>query len=306
MAPKRRTGEALPRGAHNAMHSPPSQRAVGSPQALTPVDGFDVELPRSPVRGAATRHSQEATQPAPSTPAPMQQGTPPRLSQMPTQPMEWTPTSTKNNGTTSETPPRHSQENTQPAPPQLADLYTQYRERHNHEEELIAESLAQYQQIGEGQPAATSTDNLPQVMVTESLAQYQLTGECRMAHIIDAAQLTHTFQQHRGCRHATQPSHTTHRHARHRHTTTKHWRQMPQMGGKYPGPIPIQPNANALRARGAANSLHQANQDYNNGVVEMHNEPMCMLCASREVSRPTTSCYPRAPQTPKQETPSSV
>ena len=48
------------------------------------------------------------------------------------------------------------------------------------------------------------------------------------------------YQQRRGCRHAAQPSHTTPRHARHRHTTTKHWRQMPQMGGQYPGPITIQ------------------------------------------------------------------
>ena len=153
MAPKRRTGEALPRGAHNPMHSPPNHQAVGSPQVLTPLAGFDVELPQSPVRGAAARHSQEATQP-----------------------MEWTPTSTKDNGTTDKTPPRHSQENTQPAPPQLAEHYTQYRERQNHEEELIAESRAEYQQIGDDQPAATSTSEL---------------GECRMAHIIDAAKLTH-------------------------------------------------------------------------------------------------------------------
>ena len=40
-------------------------------------------------------------------------------------------------------------------------------------------------------PAATNTDNPPQVMVTESLAKYQQTGECRVAHIIDPAQLTH-------------------------------------------------------------------------------------------------------------------
>ena len=110
---------------------------------------------------------------------------------MPTQPMEWTPTSTKDNDTTGKTPPRHSQENTQSAPPQLTDLYTQYRERRSQEEEMVAESLTQYQQTGEGQPAATSTDNLPQVMVTESLAQYQRTGKCHVAHIFDAAQLTH-------------------------------------------------------------------------------------------------------------------
>ena len=105
-----------------------------------------------------------------------QRETPPRFSQMPTQPMEWTPTSTKDDGITGKAPPRHSQENTQPAPPQLTELYTQYRERHS--QEAI-------------QPLATNTDNPPQVMVTESLAQYQQTGECRVAHIIDAAQLTH-------------------------------------------------------------------------------------------------------------------
>ena len=52
-------------------------------------------------------------------------------------------------------------------PPQLAELYTQYREKHNQEEETVAESLAQYQR----------------------------TGECRMAHIIDAAQLTHPISR---------------------------------------------------------------------------------------------------------------
>ena len=56
---------------------------------------------------------------------------------------------------------------------------------------MIAESLTQYQQTGEDQPAASITDNLPQVMVTESSAQYQRTGKCHMAHITDAAQLTH-------------------------------------------------------------------------------------------------------------------
>ena len=40
-------------------------------------------------------------------------------------------------------------------------------------------------------PAATNTDHQPQVMASESLAHYQQTGKCRMAHIVDAAQLTH-------------------------------------------------------------------------------------------------------------------
>ena len=117
MVPKRRTEKAHPYGASNSMHSPPDQRAVGSPQALTPLAGFDVELPQSPARGAASRHSQEATQPAPSTPSRTQRETPPRLSQRTTQPMEWTPALTKGDGATCKTPPRHSQEITQPAPP---------------------------------------------------------------------------------------------------------------------------------------------------------------------------------------------
>ena len=189
MAPKRRMEEAHPRGASIPMHSPPDQRTVGSPQALTPLAGFDVALPHSPARRAVSRHSQEMTQPALSTPSRRQSETPPRFSQLPTQPMDWTPTSAKDDGITGTTPPRHSQENTQLASPQLTELYTQYGERQ--EEEMVAESLAHYQQIGEGQHTTTSTDNLPQVMVTESLAQYQQTGECRMAHITDAAQLTH-------------------------------------------------------------------------------------------------------------------
>ena len=43
--------------------------------------------------------------------------------------MDWTPTSAKDDGITGTTPLRHSQENTQPAPPQLTELYTESRER---------------------------------------------------------------------------------------------------------------------------------------------------------------------------------
>ena len=126
---------------------------------MTPLAGFNVSLPQSPTRGAVSRHGEEATQPAPGTPSRTQRENPPRLSQMPTQPTEWTPTSTKDNGITSKTPPRHSQENTQPAPPQHTEPFYQCRDRK--EEERVAESLAQYQR----------------------------TGECRIAHITDAAQL---------------------------------------------------------------------------------------------------------------------
>ena len=116
------------------MHSPPDQRAVGSPRSLAPLGGFDVELPQTPIRGAAPRHSQEVTQPAPNTRKHEQKEMQQRFSQKPTQPMEWAPEIT--------------------------------------------------------QPTATNVDYQPQVMVTEASAQYQQTGECRMAHIIEAAQLT--------------------------------------------------------------------------------------------------------------------
>ena len=115
MTPKRRSEEPQPRGTPNPMHSPPDQRAVGSLRALTPLAGFDVELPLSSVRGATPRHSQEATQPAPNTPARTQHETPPRSSQKTAQPTEWTPTPTKDDGATSKTPPRYSQESAQPA-----------------------------------------------------------------------------------------------------------------------------------------------------------------------------------------------
>ena len=61
-------------------------------------DGFVVALPQSPARGAVPRHSQETTQPAPSTPSHTQRETTPRLSQRTTQPMEWTPTPSKEEG----------------------------------------------------------------------------------------------------------------------------------------------------------------------------------------------------------------
>ena len=105
--------------------------------------------------------------------------------------MEWTPTPTKDKDSTDKTPLRHSQEITQPAISQLTELYTQYRERRDNEEELITEVMTQYQQTGEGQPTITGTDNQPQVLVSVASAQYQQTGEFRMAHFFDAAQSTH-------------------------------------------------------------------------------------------------------------------
>ena len=104
--------------------------------------------------------------------------------------MEFALTPTKDKGIAGKTPPRHSQETTQPATSQLVDLYTQYRERHDNEEELITECMTRYQQTGKGQSTASSTDN-QLVLVSVTSAQYQQTGECRMAHIVDTAQPTH-------------------------------------------------------------------------------------------------------------------
>ena len=104
--------------------------------------------------------------------------------------MEFALTPTKDKGIAGKTPPRHSQETTQPATSQLVELYTQYRERHDNEEELITECMTQYQQTAKGQSTASSTDNQP-VLVSVASAQYQQTGECRMAHIVDTAQPTH-------------------------------------------------------------------------------------------------------------------
>ena len=121
MAPKRRTGEAHPRGVSNPMHSPPDQRAVGSPRSPAPLGGFDVELPQTPVRGAGPRHSQEATQPAPNTPTHEQQEMQQRLSQRTTQPMEWAPEITQPTATTTDYQPQV----------------------------MVSEELAQYKQTGE-------------------------------------------------------------------------------------------------------------------------------------------------------------
>ena len=85
----------------------------------------------------------------------MQRETPPRLSQMPTQPMEWTPTSTKDD---------------------LTEHFSRYRERHSQEAT---------------KPMATNVNNPPPTTTTEPLAQYQQAGESQTSHITDAAQLTH-------------------------------------------------------------------------------------------------------------------
>ena len=104
--------------------------------------------------------------------------------------MEFTLTPTKDKGTAGKTPPRYSQETSQPATSQLVDLYTQYREKLDKEEELIRECTAQYQQTGKGQSTASNTDN-QSVLVSVPSAQYQQIGECRVAHIVGTAHPTH-------------------------------------------------------------------------------------------------------------------
>ena len=63
-------------------------------------------------------------------------------------------------------------------------------------------------------------------------------------------------------------------------------------------------NAHVPLVRYAANSLLQANQDYKNGVLEMHNDHTYMPNASKAASRLAMSSSPRTPQTLKRGTPS--
>ena len=206
---KRRTEDAQPRGASKPMQPPPDQRAVGSPHTLAPLNGIEVGLPLSPTRAAAARHSQEATQPAPNSPAPMQQDTPPRLSQRPTQPMEFTLTPTKDKGTAGKAPPRHSQETTQPSTSQLVDLYTRYREKLDNEEELIRECTAQYQQTGKGQSTAPSYGQpigLGFSPFGSVPADWGMPRGPRRRHFSTDS----PYQQYRGCRYAQLSSDAPH------------------------------------------------------------------------------------------------
>ena len=106
--------------------------------------------------------------------------TTPRVSQGTTQPMEWTPTKNKDEGANDKMPPKHSQERTQPAPPLLTELYTQYRERHSQEAT---------------QPMATNVNKPPPTITAEPLAHYQQAGEGQTSHITDAPQLTHSLSR---------------------------------------------------------------------------------------------------------------
>ena len=189
---------------------------------------------------------------------------PPDSAQRQTQPMELTPTPTKDKGTSVKKTTRHSQENTQPAPPQLAELYDQQWDRPNQEEELTTESLAQYQQIGDGQPTVTRTDNLPQVLVTEASAQYQQTEECRMAHFAETAQLTHPISSPDEA--VTQPNPASSRPTR---TTSPHHDDKSEVDSAN-GRSVHKPTASAhvLPVPRATVSSHQANHDCNCGATE--------------------------------------
>ena len=236
MASKRRTEEAQRWGAPNPTHSPPDQRAVGPPWSLTPLAGFDVELPQSPPR---------ATQPAPNTPSSTQRETLPRSRQRTTQPVEWTPTLTKLQDA-AEAQPREYATRTTPPPSgpnkvtghdtqhQLTELYAQYC--------LTRSGTMPCQNHpvlgGTAQPGGDATHSRKRARpatdehycVSDSVSTDR--GRPTVPHHRGSS-TDSPYQPHRRCRHALRSSHSTLRHARHRHTTTTHLRQMPQMGSQH-------------------------------------------------------------------------
>ena len=123
-----------------------------------------------------------ATQQATSAPSHTQQGTPPRLSQRSTQPMEWMPTTMAGDATIPTTPPRSK---TCEAPPRHRQETTQPMDTSNGDPSLTTttEPAAQYRCNGELEAP------------TEPLAQYQRTGEGQMSRITDAAQLNHPLSR---------------------------------------------------------------------------------------------------------------
>ena len=182
MAPKRRMEEAHPRGASIPMHSPPDQRTVGSPQALTATGRFRCGIATlASSKSSITTQSGDDTASAEHT-----------IAQAERDPATIQPVANATHGLDHLLQPRttaslaqHRRDTAKRIHNLLHPSSQSYilNTGKGKEEEMVAESLAHYQQIGEGQHTTTSTDNLPQVMVTESLAQYQQTGECRMAHI---------------------------------------------------------------------------------------------------------------------------
>ena len=89
MAPKRRTVKAQPFGTSNSMHQPPDQRTVGLHWPVSMWNYYSRQSEEPPRDTVRRRRSLP-----PTAPSRMQREAPPRLSQMPTQPMEWTPRST--------------------------------------------------------------------------------------------------------------------------------------------------------------------------------------------------------------------
>ena len=81
------------------------------------------------------------------------------------------------------------------------------------------------------------------------------------------------YQPRRRCRSYPTPRYPRHRY-RYRYTT-KHWRQMPQIGWSVPRTHPNPTRASALLAQRAADSSRQANHDCSSGLTAARNEPRC-------------------------------
>ena len=188
--------------------------------------------------------------------------------------MEWTPTPMMDKDSTDKTPLRHSQEITQPAISHLTELYTQSRERRDNEEELI----------------------------TEFMAQYQLTGECCMAHIIDAAQLTHPISSTEDA--DMQPNAATSRPDTHDIATPRR-----SIGGRCRKWV-VSTQDPALSNKRTCAACTICSTQFAPGEPRLQqwgcrdNDHTYMLNASKAASRPAMSSSLRIPQTLKRGTPS--
>ena len=174
MAPKRRMEKTQPRGAPNSMHPPPDQRAVGSPQALTPLWSchnrwFDSPTGQSGGYATGTEHTiAHAAGDATTTQSEIH----------------------TTHGVDAHTDPRCS------------CLLGGDDEEHPADDELTGIGIEEVDPSSEDTPRRT-TGPMTQhhrsgeclEAPTEPLAQYQLAGEGQMSHITDAAQLTHLLSR---------------------------------------------------------------------------------------------------------------
>ena len=158
------------------------------------------------------------------------------------------------------------------------------------------------------QPGGFSSTSSPLVTSSSSFASLlslssppSAPGKCHMAHITDAAQLTHPISSAEDVDMQLKPA--TPRPDMHDIATPQS-----SIGGRCRKWVVStqDPSLQKTQVRRLYDSLLQANQDCNNGVTETHNELTCTPNASREASRLATSWYPRTRQTLKRETPSSV